>query len=172
LNEYLSADPRHAVEVLIDGLTGEYRPAAFSDWYENVALLNLVAPVPSNVIDQFDKARNTFVLSWFAFDLATLAEVQAYLSLEMALWTRMDIDPASKRAPRLKALLTTALHDGILIKEDFKRTHAHGETPTRLIEMIARQRNDLSHGSEFLFIPYSIMTIEICAALIQALFKG
>jgi hypothetical protein len=171
LTEYLSPDPRHAVEVLVDELTSEIRPLAFSDWYLNVSSLNLVERVPRSIVDQFDKARNTFVLSWFAFDLTTLAEVQAYLALEMALWTRLGIDPAAKKAPRLKALLTTALADGYLVQHDFFELHTYGETPAMLINMIANQRNNLSHGSEFLFGPYTAMALEICAGLIQALFK-
>jgi hypothetical protein len=170
LTEYLTIDPRHAVKVLVDLSTGEYTTVTFSDWYANVSPLNLVDPVPSIIVDQFDKARNSFALSWFAFDLTMVAELQAYLALEMALCSRMEINPAAKGALRLKQLLKTALRGGILSKGDFNKAHPNGETPEMLIEMIVRQRNGLSHGSEFLFGQYSEMSLEICSHLIQAAF--
>jgi hypothetical protein len=170
IGEYLTPDPRHAVEVLVNESTGAIRPMTFEDWYDNVSSLNLIEPVPENIVNEFDKSRNIFVLSWFAYDLTTAAELQAYLALEMALWTRLDIDPKNKNAPRLKKLLEMALAQGIYSAEDFRFGHLKGETPKLLIDMIVNQRNELSHGSNFLFVHYSAMALEICGSLIRALF--
>ena len=170
LDEYLTPDPRHAVEVFVNESTGAIRPMTFADWYKNVSSIGLIEPVPENIVNEFDKARNIFVLSWFAFDLTTAAELQAYLALEMALWTRLEIDPTSKNAPRLRKLLGKALARGIFSAEDFGFVNPKGKTPNFLIDMIVRQRNELSHGSNFLFVHYSSMALEICGSLIRALY--
>jgi hypothetical protein len=53
---------------------GAVRMMSIHDLYDQVAEIRLDPTVPADIAEQFDKARHAYVYSWFAYDLASLAE--------------------------------------------------------------------------------------------------
>jgi hypothetical protein len=108
-------DERHRAFVRLETL----EPVTFEQHYEEVEAITLSAAAPLEVIDAFDRARNAFLYSWFVYELSSLAEMQAYATLEMALRMRFKI-PAGKNAPGLNGLLGKAISQGVI-----SDPHAH-----------------------------------------------
>src|SRR6266481_1854267 len=88
-------------------------PITFEHHYKEVEEVTLSPTAPVEVIDAFDRARNAFLYSWFVYELGSLAEMQGYSTLELALRIRFKIR-AGKRAPGLNELLGKAITQGIV----------------------------------------------------------
>ena len=56
--------------------TGSIRMMAIEDLHDQMAEIKLDALVPADIAEQFDRAKHAYVYSWFAYDLASLAEQQ------------------------------------------------------------------------------------------------
>jgi hypothetical protein len=52
----LDSDPRYRDQVVLDALTGKYRPMCLQDLRDMVAPIELNAGVPSTIREQFDVA--------------------------------------------------------------------------------------------------------------------
>jgi hypothetical protein len=169
-NSILTPDSRSA-SIYRDAATGELRPMIIDDLHRLLQPHVLGPPVPLDISKQFDLALDTFLYSWFSYELVTLAEGQSYSVLEMALKERLQ---ASGRVLRGKEtmtpLLEMAVKDGMLRHSDFEIPAANGLKQLSLLELIPKFRNDLTHGSTRLFPMGSLEMIRLCAAIIRILF--
>ncbi|MGB8898825.1 MAG: hypothetical protein WCC90_06090, partial [Methylocella sp.] len=90
-----------------------------ADWHTLIAKIELTPQVPERIRNEFDKARNAFLYSWFSYELATLAEHQSFATLEMALREKStERDPAFSAPRGLKKLLNSAKERGLLTEGD------------------------------------------------------
>jgi hypothetical protein len=168
-SKLLEPDPRHAAEVVLCPTTGLLRPAAAADLHAAAADIEVTAAAPAVIRQQFDLARHAFVYSWFVYELATLAEKQAYATVEMALREKARLMTGKDTEKRgLKALIREAEGQGWLRRNDF------GErlSPFHPLDAIVMLRNDLAHGSDRLMPVGSRAMIELCAEVINRLFSG
>jgi hypothetical protein len=134
--------------IFVDRVTGATRPMDITDLHRMVSPLQLGAFVPHDIREQFDKARNAFLYSWFAYDLATLAEQQTYAVVEMALRERLTADKlAVPSRSGLAKLLKAAISRGWLIPAEFDTGGIN------LLDVLPILRNELTHGSTHL-MPY------------------
>jgi hypothetical protein len=139
----LSPDRRHKTMAVIDLLTGTARPMDIGDLYWLVSPLELGASVPSSVRVQFDKARCAFLYSWFAYELATLAEQQTYGVVELALRERFEIEKLQiPSRPGLAKLLSAAVAHGFLVRAEFDSDRIN------LLDVLPMLRNELAHGRD------------------------
>ncbi len=95
--DILKPDPRHESEVLHNEATGGTRAATAADWHTLIAKIELAPNVPQQIREEFDKARNAFLYSWFSYELASLAELQglAWTCLEKVEsfpWMKGELD--------------------------------------------------------------------------------
>ena len=125
-----------------------------------VAPLEPSASVPQPIREQFDKARNAFVYSWFSYDMATLAEQQAYAVIEMGIREKLRIAGAEP----IRNL-------GRLLREADKRGWL-GDDGAFLINALPYSRNELAHGSSHLNPIGSLEMIQLCARLLNRLFPN
>jgi hypothetical protein len=154
-------DERHRSFVHPDTL----EPITFDDHYKEVEALTLSAAVPSQVIDAFDRARNALVYSWFAYELGSLAEMQGYATLEMALRMRFNYR-AGKRAPGLHNLLSKAIAEGIVVN---RQSRAKGG----IAYFVSAMRNIWGHGTDNLLDPsMTLQSLQLSADLINQLFPA
>lgn len=100
-----------------DQAAGLTRPLCAGDLYNEVVPIELGSTVPAEIRSQFDVARNAYLYSWFAYDLAMLAEQHCYIVLEMALRYRANSEGLS-RDRTLKPYLQLAIKRGWLHEDD------------------------------------------------------
>ncbi|MDA8052357.1 MAG: hypothetical protein M0002_20535 [Rhodospirillales bacterium] len=166
-SKIVEADPRHAAEVIFYPATGLLRPAEAADLHALVAGIEVSAAAPPVIRQQFDLARNAFVYSWFVYELATLAEKQAYAVVEMALREKVRLATGKSPGRRdLRSLIQDAERRGWLRRADF----GEGVRPFHPLDAIVALRNDLAHGSGRLMPNGSLDMIELCAEVINRLF--
>ena len=92
LAEITLPDVRQKAWVLIQ--PNGTRNIQLQDLHEEVSRLNLNSTVPEGVRTGFDTARSLFVYSWFVYRFQTVAELQAYATLEFALGKRLELEGA------------------------------------------------------------------------------
>ncbi|MGH6795529.1 MAG: hypothetical protein ACREDD_13960 [Methylocella sp.] len=160
--DVLKPDPRYENNVHHDHATGHLRVATVADWHSPIAKIELAPNVPQRIREEFDKARNAFLYSWFSYELASLAELQGLATLEMAIRERLkERDPGFSPPQGLKMLLHAAQTRGLLKNID----HA-------FIDFLRMQRNEIAHGSSYLFPQASFDMIKYCAELLSALYAA
>ncbi len=134
-------------------------------WQSNIALS---AAAPEDVQSQFNIARMLGIYAWLYYPFHQIAELKAFSTVEIALRLRF---PDVKGA--LKKLLSFAVKNGVVVDEGFSHIAVGDDDPTRyskeLPSLVSFLRNDLAHGSSMLH-PDSILTIRICAEIINQLF--
>jgi hypothetical protein len=130
--ELLAPDPRGATIC-----RGEIAalPATLQDLCGIASRLKLDDSVPAHIRDQFDKALNAIVYSWFSNGLATLGELHAYTVLEMAVRERLM--SGGTPVPR---------NMGRLLREAAARGWL-GESGTWVADNVPRMRNELAFGT-------------------------
>ncbi len=166
-SKILEPDPRHATEVIFYPATGLSRSATAGDLHALVAGIEVSLTAPAVIRQQFDLARNAFVYSWFVYELATLAEKQAYSVVEMALREKAVLMTGKSVGRRdLRSLIRDAERHGWLRRADLG-TQAR---PLHPLDVIVALRNDLAHGSDRLMPIASLDMIELCAEVINLLF--
>jgi hypothetical protein len=152
---------------------GNTRHMALRDLYDLVQPLELRPSVPPHIREQFDKARHAFIYSWFAYDLASLAEQQGYQVLELAIRHKLPPNEQSKAKHwGLKKLLHKAVAYGWLRRSDFETPPAHtqGERGC-LLDLLPMFRNELAHGSQHLFPQGSLQMLHLCTDILNCLFS-
>jgi hypothetical protein len=165
----LEPDPRFGNMAAGFDATGTVRMMAIADLYDQMAEIRLSTAVPADIAEQFDKAKHAYVYSWFVYDLASLAEQQGYQTLELALREKL---PAGERlrADRehwgFGKLLNRAIAHGWLAPAEI--------VPGRMTmyDILVMSRNELAHGSRNLFPNGSIAMLELCAEILNELFRG
>jgi hypothetical protein len=140
-------------------------PIAFDQHYADVESITLSTTTPFEVIEAFDRARNAWLYSRFVYELSSLAEMQAYATLEMALRIRLGIK-GGKRTPGLSKLLEMAIEQGLIIDP---QAHLKGG----IAFTISKLRNIWQHGTDNLLTPsMALETIQLSAQLINQLFPS
>jgi hypothetical protein len=169
-SDILDPDPRFRNMAAGFDTTGAVRMMSIGDLYDQMAEIRLDPTVPADIAEQFDKARHAYVYSWFAYDLASLAEQQGYQTLELALREKLpagERERAGREHWGLGKLLTRAIAHGWLAPLGF----VHGTRMT-MYDFLAMSRNELAHGSRNLFPNGSIAMLELCAEILNELFRG
>ena len=137
--------------------------------------------------------------SWFVYHFATIAQLQAWSSLELALKKKGELKGYIGKHRGLKALLKLAITNG-WIEDGEIRHHQRLEAQRKemneylkwaraerdsqdtedqirqycriLMDTFPRLRNNLAHGSGGVFMPgQALLVLEISADLINQLFK-
>jgi hypothetical protein len=171
----LESDPRYRDHVVLDAVTGTYRPMSLQDMRDMVAPIELTPSVPPSIREQFDIARNAFVYSWFVYEFATLAEQQGYTVLEMALRHRLDPAalPNTTRSLGLAKLLKTATARGWLSRENFQVPSISGAGGTMCsLDLIPLFRNHVMHGNIQLMPQGTPEVLRLCADIMNRLFAA
>jgi hypothetical protein len=104
LGEVLLSDVRQTCWVRMEP-GGTSRGLQIKDLHTRMSELSLNSTVPEKVCTGFDTARNLFLYSWFVYRFQTVAELQAYATLEFALGKRLEaegIGHIQNLSPRLK----------------------------------------------------------------------
>jgi hypothetical protein len=151
-------------------LTGAVRMMAITDLYDQMQEIQLDPAVPSDIVEQFDKARHAFIYSWFAYDLVSLSEQQGYQTLELALREKLPANERKKADDKrwtLDTLLKRAVAHHWIERSDFYDP----DTKICMLDIIPRFRNELAHGSRNLFPVGSHVMLELCAEIINKLFQ-
>jgi hypothetical protein len=155
--------------------------------------------VPENIRVHFDTARNIYVYAWFSFRFFNVADLHALGSLEYALRVRLEVTQSLGLSGLLKRAIAEGLIVDCRMRhwqevqraradeareqeqwpEEFRRlfgsARAHvPEADTqasvrRLVRLLPRLRNELAHGSAFLYSQGSLI-LETCCDLINQLF--
>jgi hypothetical protein len=104
LAEVLLSDVRQKywTEIQLNGTTRELQ---LDDLHKDMAKLELNSAVPREVRTGFDTARNLYLYSWFVYRFQTVAELQAYAALDLALGRRLEVEGVKtirNLSPRLK----------------------------------------------------------------------
>jgi hypothetical protein len=171
----LEPDIRFRDLVFQSAETGDVRPLCMDDLRNMVAGIELGPHVPVAIREQFDTARNAFVYSWFAYELATLAEQHCFATLEMALRQRHQphAPPNTTRSPGLDKLLKLAVKEGWLRRDDFVIPSISGSCqPACSLDLIPMFRNHLMHGNVHLLPQATPDILRLCAQVMNRLFAG
>ena len=137
-------DDRFRYLSIHDASSGHLRAIRVEDLHAEMRPLELHSSVPNEIRQQFDLARNTYLYSWFAYDLAALAEQHTYVVLEMALKHRAKAEPSKPSG--LNSLLELALKRGWLRAEDLEMPGSPTAQPLSFLEVLPKLRNRLVHG--------------------------
>lgn len=175
IDQILSSDTRFTNMVGGFDETGAIRMMSIVDLYALVEPLQLNPAVPADIHEQFDKARYAFIYSWFAYDLVSLAEQQGYQTLELALREKLPASERKKAEEKrwgLGKLLERAVAHGWLERADFEAAPQYpGGSKICFLDVIARMRNELAHGSRNLFPNGSLEMLRLCVGILNRLFQ-
>ncbi|HYG35621.1 MAG TPA: hypothetical protein VEC99_12595 [Clostridia bacterium] len=114
---------------------GTSRGIQLEDLHKRMSELNLNSTVPEAVRTGFDTARNLFLYSWFVYRFQTVAELQAYATLEFALGKRLEAEGAGhikNLSPRLNFAVDKGWlrADGVRVyqqKAESRKRYAEGQ---------------------------------------------
>jgi hypothetical protein len=165
----LEPDERHD-QLVRDDAKG-WRRMVIEDLHGLMQPLELGTSVPEGIRREFDIARNTFIYSWFCYELVTLAE-HAYGVLEVALRDRIaKAGGDSSKANGIKQLYEMAFRLKCARREDFEMPSPFQPGQTILqFEIIRMLRNNLAHGQMHLLPDGSLTMMQLCAEIIGKLY--
>ena len=171
-----------------------------ADLHRRLCDWQLLPTVSENIRGQFETARNLMLYAWFVLEFQRVAEMQAYLSLELALRERLGNLTRTKQTKKglkvlplmLGDLLSKAVSDGLIIPEKppswewvkclrERRARDMGMalkpyTASEWLQTVKQRlpidRNHLARGNLKLYFPYSFSQLELCGDLINALFTN
>ena len=119
-------DPRHSHFVKLDFKTGQRRNRVIDDQHEAISCFTLNEYVPVDIATHFETAKNLYLYAWFVYRFYSVAEQQAFASLEFALRERFpDFVGEEKKKhkrgfePGLKQLMGYAINEGFVKNEGF-----------------------------------------------------
>jgi hypothetical protein len=172
-------DPRNALTVWPDPVTGVLRPVRVSDLYDAVSVFSLHAGVPEDIVQHFETVKNVYLYSWFIYRFQPVAELQSLACLEFALRKRLanEIRAGNLRdkRPGLQSMMKYAIENQLVKNEGFARW-IQAEDPqwdlfASLQKALPQIRNDYAHGS-YSLIPTSLGIIELIHEIINQLFAA
>ena len=174
----LEPDSRYR-EVSLCSPDGTIKPYSLADHHEQVSQIALQDGVPVSIRDLFDVARNTFVYSWFSYELATPAELFTFSTLEGAIRSRVlegaKDDRAREKIQRmgLAELLGVARSRKLIVHEDFQLPSVYHEGPPQnKLDILIRLRNELAHGEWRLLPQLSLQVLTLCAEVLNCLYRS
>jgi hypothetical protein len=153
-----------------DQIAGHIRELRIEDLYSDIEPLELDDSVPLEIRQHFDAARYAYLYAWFAYDLATLAELQAYSVLEMALRHKLKLELPHAKRSGLTALFKTAVDRKWLIAAEFDLPGSPHSKKISYFDVIVGQINKLMHGAMHLHPEGSLMMMKVCKRILNALF--
>jgi hypothetical protein len=190
-------DPRIKVEPLLQNFDEATKILEIHERLDKYSGLH--AGVPKSIQSQFEVARNLMLYAYFVFEFQTQAELQAYAALEFALGERFDHptreDKRGKKPRVVKLMLRELLQKAVkekLIQPArlpswdwynqrrmlFAENYGRKSTPLSskkwiesVVKAIGDLRNHIAHGNPRLNLPDSFNQIELCADIINALFR-
>ena len=157
--------PQHQLrqpDPLVAGTSGRdgSAPITLEEQHDCVAGIQLSSRTPQEVLTAFDAARNAFVYAWFSYDLAELAEAQAFKAVELAM--RLRLGARAQPKDTFTPLIQKAVKDGLL-------KDPPGGPPLTLA--LRLMRNDRAHPSRTRLNPaQTVMTLELCSQVITELY--
>lgn len=190
LSDICEPDPRNLGWKIRNHDTGLVRDLTLVEHHSAVEGLALEAVVPEDLLTLYNTSRNVLLYSWYAYRFITVAELQAYATLEYALRWRLgrlyEDDP-----PTLSPLLNAAVKQGLLTDEAFRPLREQTEPPVYtghplldanidpalvaerghvnlLSKILPRLRNELAHGSVSIW-PNAIATFLVVKTAIESL---
>ncbi len=83
-------DPDSRFAYMVRGVDPRTGPnfVTIEDMHGDMDGLNFGSAVPDDIRRQFDIARNSYLYSWFDYEMVTLAEMHAFTAVEMAIRRR------------------------------------------------------------------------------------
>ncbi len=155
-------------------------------YYSTLEKLTLNISVPADVRVSYDTAKNLLLYSWFVYRFRTLAEFQAYATLEYALRMKIGLKETQK-GWGLGRCFEHALKNGWFKDNGIRQynrlvdswkeqwgSEPIGNLPAdqwvrRLKDSFPPLRNTIAHGRPYLG-GGSLLVLEICADLINQLY--
>ncbi|MBW1802350.1 MAG: hypothetical protein JRJ85_16680 [Deltaproteobacteria bacterium] len=121
-------DPRTEAFIVMDETTGASRSISIADQHSVISGFRLNAKVPSDIVVQYETAKNIYLYAWFVYRFYPVAEHQALTCLEYALKKKFEKDMIAEGwdkhyRPTLRPLLSFARGKGHIKNEDFKAWH-------------------------------------------------
>jgi hypothetical protein len=168
---------------------GIFRKRTLEDFHRMAASISLHDGVPEEIRSHFATARNLVVYSWFYYPFNVSAQLSAYISVEFALKHRSGKLGSTTSFSRL---LKHAVKEGWISDKGFSHPKLRSErirsmneayppefrTPEpalireycdALVKTMPFLRNDLAHGSSFLW-EAGASHVRVCAELVNQLF--
>jgi hypothetical protein len=128
-------DPRNTMFVRVDRTNGTSRPIELADHHELISRYVLHAGVPSEIVLQFETARNVYLYAWFIYRFYPVAEHQCLACLELALRERLKeeirMGKVKRKRPTLRLLLEYAVENGLVRNEGFSAWQNRGAINSR-----------------------------------------
>lgn len=173
LSEISHPAPQFA-DLVADVSESGVRLMSIDDHHGDIAELELSSKAPDIVRAAFERAQHAYLYAWFSYDLALLAQVQAYAALELALRRRLGAKPDGEKWNGLAELMGVALSKGLF---EGLPTHTSDVRLNRtgrvreLFRSIEAFRHDLTRGGDQIAEPGEVLqALRDCAAIIDYLF--
>ena len=115
LNDVTKPDVRQTYFVVSDPESGEWVKKEIRHLHWSVSQYALGKQVPQEIHVQWDTARNIWLYGWFVYRFYTVAELQAYVVLELAL--RQKLGHTTSKPPGLKKLISDAIEKKLVFDE-------------------------------------------------------
>ncbi len=168
---------------------GIFRKRTLEDFHRTAASISLHDGVPEEIRSHFATARNLIIYSWFYYPFNVSAQLSAYISVEFALKHRSG---KLGTTTSFSQLLKHAVKKGWISDKGFSQPKGRLERIRRmnkayppefrtpepalireycdaLVKALPSFRNDLAHGSSFLW-EAGATHVRTCAELINQLF--
>lgn len=123
LEEISQPDSRNLNYVIVDPETGEHRRYSLQDAHAAIREIELAEEVPDDIRDHFQTARHLLLYSWFVYRFVSVAQMQAFASLEYALRVRLGY--RDQQRPYLTQLLEEAVRQGAFRDDKFRDWPGH-----------------------------------------------
>lgn len=144
-----------------------HRPMTILDHHASIGRVVLKGAAPSEVVDAYDRARNTMLYAFFDYDLLVVGEIQAYGAFELALKHRINGHGGEAKGS-MRKLVDQARKAGIFPK----LVSGAGPFDDPIEAMIAL-RNSLAHGNSQIHAPgMALQVLDSCAWGIDMVFPA
>jgi hypothetical protein len=163
--EIFQPDARFAAFVVMEerGL----RPVTILDHHASIGRVILKGAAPIEVVDAYERARNTMLYAFFDYDLLVVGEIQAYGAFELALKHRINGHGGDAKGS-MRKLVDQARKAGI-----FPKLEADAGPFDDPVEAIVALRNSLAHGNSQIHAPgMALQVLDSCAWGIDTVFPA